>query len=67
MGCWNKTCGLTNLHIKAGERAYVFVLEKDEDDSHCYTTHMYKPLLLPFETTYNAGSFFYKKFENYCG
>ena len=53
MGCWNKTCGLTNLHIKAGERAYVFVLEKDEDDSHCYTTHMYKPLLLPFETTYN--------------
>ena len=53
MGCWNKTCGLSNLHIKAGERAYVFVLEKDSDDSHCYTTHLYRPLLLPFETTYN--------------
>lgn len=55
MGCWNKTCGLTNLHIKAGDKAYVFVLEKrdDDNDGHCYSTHLYKPLLLPFETTYN--------------
>ena len=55
MGCWNKTCGLTNLHITAGDKAYVFVLEKrnDDNDGHCYSTHLYKPLLLPFETTYN--------------
>ena len=55
MGCWNKTCGLTNLHITAGQKAYVFVLEKrdDDNDSHCYSTHLYRPLLLPFETTYN--------------
>lgn len=53
MGCWNKTCGLSNLHIKSGEKAYVFVLEPAEDTSHCYATHLYKPLLLPFVTEYN--------------
>ena len=53
MGSWNKTCGLSNLHIKSGEKAYVFVLEPNKDDSHCYATHLYSPLLLPFETTYN--------------
>lgn len=26
MGCWNKTCGLTNLHIYAGTPVYVFIL-----------------------------------------
>jgi hypothetical protein len=54
MGSWNKTCGLSNLPIHSGEKAYVFVLEKQQlDDSHCYSTHLYAPCLLPFETTYN--------------
>lgn len=53
MGSWNKTCGLSNLHIRSGEKAYVFVLEPNKDNSHCYSTHLYSPLLLPFETTYN--------------
>lgn len=54
MGCWNKTCGLSNLPIKHGQEAYVFVLEPNEaGDSHCYATHLYKPLLLPFVTEYN--------------
>ena len=53
MGCWNKTCGLSNLPITAGKEAYVFVLEKSESDDHCYATHLYKPLLLPFVTEYN--------------
>lgn len=54
MGSWNKTCGLTNLHIRAGDKAYVFVLEKNcTSNNHCYSTHLYRPLLLPFETTYN--------------
>lgn len=53
MGSWNKTCGLTNLHITSGEKAYVFVLEQGKDDSRCYATHIFSPLLLPFETTYN--------------
>jgi hypothetical protein len=53
MGCWHKTCGLTNLHITHGTEAYVFVLEPGNEDSHCYATHLYKPLLLPFVTEYN--------------
>lgn len=54
MGSWNKTCGLSNLPIRCGDRVYVFVLEQnDEIDSHCYATHLYSPLLLPFESTYN--------------
>ncbi len=53
MGCWNKTCGLSNLHIRAGDPVYVFVLEDKRDDSHCYTTSLYRPLLLPFYSEYN--------------
>jgi hypothetical protein len=53
MGCWNKTCGLSNLHIHAGSPVYVFVLEDKRDDSHCYTTSLYRPLLLPFTSEYN--------------
>jgi hypothetical protein len=54
MGCWNKTCGLTTLPIMSGERTYVFVLERvKEITDHCYSTHLYSPLLLPFESTYN--------------
>jgi hypothetical protein len=56
MGCWNKTCGLTNLHIRGGEDVYVFILEQ-LSDSHrhnkCYTTAFYKPLLLPFTSKYD--------------
>lgn len=53
MGCWNKTCGLSNLHITAGTPVYVFVLEEDRDSSNCYTTSLFSPLLLPFESVYN--------------
>ncbi len=54
MGCWNKTCGLTNLPIMRGERTYVFVLERvKEITDHCYSTHLYRPLLLPFVSTYD--------------
>lgn len=53
MGCWNKTCGLSNLHITAGTPVYVFVLEDVRDDNYCYTTSLFKPLLLPFESEYN--------------
>ena len=53
MGCWNKTCGLSNLHITAGTPVYVFVLEETRDDSNCYTTSLFSPLLLPFESEYN--------------
>ena len=54
MGCWNKTCGLTNLPIMSGEQTYVFVLERVKDiTDHCYSTHLYRPLLLPFVSTYD--------------
>lgn len=53
MGCWNKTCGLSNLHIFGSDPVYVFVLESERDDSNCYTTSLFKPLLLPFESEYN--------------
>jgi hypothetical protein len=53
MGCWNKTCGLSNLHITAGTPVYVFVLEKNKSYDHCYSTSLFSPLLLPFESTYD--------------
>lgn len=53
MGCWNKTCGLSNLHITAGTPVYVFVLEETRDRSNCYSTSLFSPLLLPFESVYN--------------
>jgi hypothetical protein len=53
MGSWNKTCGLSNLHITAGTPVYVFVLEKNKSYEHCYSTGLFAPLLLPFESVYN--------------
>jgi hypothetical protein len=53
MGCWNKTCGLSNLHITAGTPVYVFVLEKNKDYDACYSTGLFSPLLLPFESVYD--------------
>lgn len=53
MGCWNKTCGLSNLHITAGSDVYVFILEQNDDTSRCYSTAFYRPLLLPFYSKYN--------------
>lgn len=53
MGCWNKTCGLSNLHITAGTPTYVFVLEKNKSYDHCHSTSLFSPLLLPFEADYD--------------
>lgn len=56
MGSWNNTCALTNLPIHSGEAVYVFpVKEKDLSKyrSHCYSTALYKPMLIPFEAKYN--------------
>ena len=53
MGSWNKTCGLSNLHITAGTPVYVFVLERNKDYEHCYSTGLFAPLLLPFESVYD--------------
>jgi hypothetical protein len=56
MGCWNKTCGLSNMHIHAGEKVYTFILERTSGsvgDSHCYSTHLYTPILIPFYSEYD--------------
>ncbi len=56
MGCWNNTCGLTNLPIHAGEAVYVFpIKEKDLSKyrSHCYSTALYQPMIIPFTSKYN--------------
>lgn len=54
MGSWSKTCGLSNLHITSGTPVYVFVLEENDDRrDRCYTTALFKPCLLPFESVYN--------------
>jgi hypothetical protein len=56
MGCWNNTCGLTNLPIISGESVYVFpIREKDLSNyrSHCYASALYQPALTPFVAEYN--------------
>lgn len=54
MGSWNKTCGLSNLHITAGTPVYVFMLEQnDVATDRCYSTAFWRPTLLPFLSQYN--------------
>lgn len=56
MGSWNNTCGLTNLPIIAGEDVYVFpIRERDLSKyrSHCYSTALYQPVMVPFVAKYN--------------
>lgn len=54
MGCWNKTCGLSSLHITAGTPVYVFMLERNTyEDDRCYSTAFWRPTLLPFLSEYN--------------
>jgi hypothetical protein len=56
MGCWNKTCALSNLPIYAGDKVYVFVLLDNpyaESNRSCYSTDLYNPIFLPFESEYD--------------
>lgn len=53
MGCWNKTCGISNLPIYAGDPVYVFLLEGDKHNNHCYNNHLYSPVLVPFYSYYD--------------
>lgn len=53
MGCWNKTCGLSNLHITAGNQVYVFALEQNPHHDRCYSTAFWRPVMLPFLSVYN--------------
>lgn len=53
MGCWNQTCGLTQLHIRAGQKVMVVPLTQSLRDSLCYTTPFYTPFPVPFYAEYN--------------
>jgi hypothetical protein len=54
MGCWNKTCGLSNLPILHGDEVLVFTLVRNDDpQDYCYTTALYSPVQLPFYSTYD--------------
>ena len=54
MGSWNKTCGLTGLHIIAGSQTYVFLLKENTiKNDRCYSTALWSPLLLPFTAEYD--------------
>lgn len=53
MGCWNATCGISNLHIKGGQQVYVIVLEKVPHHERSYTTAFWRPVMLPFLSVYD--------------
>lgn len=53
MGCWNKTCGLSNLYIQHTEPVYTFILTQNGSEGRCYNTSFYTPVLVPFECTYD--------------
>lgn len=53
MGCWNKTCGLSNLHITDNKPVYTFILVQNGDEGRCYNNAFYTPILVPFECDYN--------------
>jgi hypothetical protein len=53
MGCWYKTCGLSNLYIQDNEPVYTFVLLQNDSQGSCYNTSFYTPVLVSFECKYN--------------
>jgi hypothetical protein len=53
MGCWNKTCGLSNLYITDNEPVYTFVLLQNDSEGRCYNTSFYTPVIVPFECKYD--------------
>ena len=58
MGCWNGTCGVTQLAIHAGDPVVGFILAKSYDNKwaqngHCYSTDYWSPFSLHIEGTYN--------------
>lgn len=53
MGCWNKTCGLSKLHIYADQPVYVFIMEQQTSHERCYATSFWRPVMAPFEAKYD--------------
>lgn len=58
MGCWNETCAISFLPIRAGEKIKMLCLENMVYDDEtgktvCYSTDLYSPLCFPISGTYN--------------
>ena len=58
MGCWNGTCGITQMPIKAGEKvALIFLMENKYADhggsGFCYSDNQYSPITIPIFGEYN--------------
>lgn len=54
MGCWNGTCGISNLPIRNGQRvAVVLLVKQNRFDSWCYPSAVYDVAPLLFWGTYN--------------
>jgi len=59
MGCWNGTCGISQLPIMAGDPvlAYLIMMFQYEDENnfsgYCYPTGFASPLTFPIRAEYN--------------
>lgn len=58
MGCWNGTCGITQLPILAGDDVVLFFIGQPKIDESaaggfCYSTGLWAPMSLPFYGKYN--------------
>lgn len=66
MGCWNETCGITQMPIEGGDPVRLFLLVQDshprskEDCLMHYSTAMWRPFGLPLKGTYDE----YGRIEN---
>lgn len=53
MGCFNNTCGLSNLPIMRGDTVYIFPLMENYGDNYCHTSAVWKPVMTPFIADYD--------------
>lgn len=59
MGCWNGTCGISQLPIRAGAKVKTFLMLQSEFSNSicgsgvCYTTAYFRPWFLPVIAEYN--------------
>lgn len=58
MGCWNGTCALSQLPIKHGEKAVLFILVETKSklsrgENFCYVNDLYTPAMIPLFGEYN--------------
>lgn len=64
MGCWNETCGITQMPIEGGDKVRMFLLVEaehwDEGGALYHSTDLWKPFGLPLKGTYDE----YGRIEN---